>query len=241
MAMDETPGSITEPQFKYICGLVESKDLSSLDEREILFLTGDATNNHNNYLRMSKKQAHNAIGKLVELPKKPAPAAEPKVQLSLGTESVKPVDTTQPGWLTQVNENSASTVPDPPDAGYYFVVDPTSNPPGKESFFRVSKPNEHSRWHGYTFLAIQASDDFYAIKDKARKEAIYAEILKDPINAMNEYGIRLGRCGVCNRTLTDRDSRLRGIGPICAARLDAVPTQEDVDLLTALGMINPEG
>lgn len=226
MAMDETPGSITPPQFKFICDLVSQKDLTQLTEAESAFLTSGETN----LLRMSKKQADTAIKKLLDLPKK---------------EQAEPV-TTVPAAKTEIeatqlkDSDSAANMP-VPDPGYYFIVDPTSEPAGKESFFRVSKPDENSRWHGYTFLAIQASDDFYSIKDKTRRDIIYAEILKDPINAMNEYGIRLGRCGVCNRTLTDRDSRLRGIGPICAARLDSTPSQEDIDLLTALGMINPDG
>lgn len=100
-------------------------------------------------------------------------------------------------------------------AGRYFVVDPTNN---EERFFKVDKPKD-GRWKGYTFLKVQASDDFYPIKDKAHREAVLAEIAKDPINAMNEYGIRLGKCGNCGRTLTNIDSRLRGLGPVCAGRI----------------------
>jgi hypothetical protein len=37
--------------------------------------------------------------------------------------------------------------------------------------------------------------------------------------ASMRYGRELGICGVCGRTLTNEDSRQRGIGPICAARL----------------------
>ena len=243
--MDESPNSITAPQYKFLCDLVSSKELSSLSEREIAFLTGDKER----FLRMSKQQAHNAIQKLVELGKKAQVATPPQpsqieVTPDLTEADILPNPAPQPLKTTLVSKGEPSQVkndPNVPDAGYYFIVDPTSEPAGKESFFRVSKPDENSRWHGYTFLAIQASDDFYSIKDKQRRDAIYAEILKDPINAMNEYGIRLGRCGVCNRTLTDRDSRLRGIGPICAARLDSTPTQEDIDLLTMLGMIDPDG
>ena len=33
--------------------------------------------------------------------------------------------------------------------------------------------------------------------------------------ASQRYGIRVGRCGRCNRLLTDIDSRTRGIGPEC--------------------------
>lgn len=119
-----------------------------------------------------------------------------------------------------------------PDPGYYFIVDPTS---GKESFFRVTKGKD--RWEGYTFLAIQASDDWYPIKDQERRQKVYDTILVDPINAMNEYGQRIGKCGVCGRTLTDRDSRLRGIGPVCAERILGAPSEEDLNILKSLGLM----
>jgi len=109
-----------------------------------------------------------------------------------------------------------------PREGYFFIVDPTN---GEERFFRVNYGKEGTRWEGYTFLDVQASDYFYPIKDAKHREAVFAEIMKDQVKAMNEYGLRLGRCGVCNRTLTDRHSILRGIGPICASRLEATPTQ----------------
>ena len=132
---------------------------------------------------------------------------------------------------TQPDIGSDTKVPDP---GYYFVVDPTTN---KESFFRVNKGKDGTRWEGYTFLSIQASDDFYPVRDKERRDKVFAAILVNPVQSMNEYGLRLGRCGVCNRTLTDRDSRLRGIGPICAARLDSIPSDDDLDLLNQLGLM----
>ena len=249
---------MTKPQYDYVVSLVAKKDLSQLAENERAFLTSDKLT------QMNKEQASNAIKRLLTLtdkpvapkPVTPAPEITDLSGLRARIENLeksqrelerivrelqgKPAITDQPPLEYGEPDNSAE--PDNlaeqqspvPDAGYYFVIDPTSNPPGKESFFRVSKPDENSRWHGYTFLAIQASDDFYPIKDKTRRDRIYAEILKDPINAMNEYGIRLGRCGVCNRTLTDTDSRLRGIGPICAGKFTP---QEDIDLLKEFGFL----
>jgi hypothetical protein len=32
------------------------------------------------------------------------------------------------------------------------------------------------------------------------------------------YGMLIGKCGVCGRTLTDEESRANGIGPVCAER-----------------------
>lgn len=101
------------------------------------------------------------------------------------------------------------------EKGYYFIVDPTDK---VEKFFKVDKPDD-GKWKGYTFLHVQASDDFFPIKSPEHRAAVIAEIAKDPITAMNEYGQRIGRCGRCHRTLTKKDSRLRGLGPICAGKV----------------------
>ena len=118
-------------------------------------------------------------------------------------------------------------------AGYFFIIDPTDD---KEKFFRVNHGKEGSKWEGRQFVSVQASDFFYPVKDKTHRLVILRQIALDPVSAMNEYGMRLGRCGVCNRTLTDRDSRLRGIGPICAARLNQV-SEEDNTILRQLGLM----
>jgi hypothetical protein len=123
-----------------------------------------------------------------------------------------------------------------PQEGYFFIIDPTDD---KEKFFRVKKGKEGSRWEGFTFLDVQASDYFYPVKNKEHRDAVFAQILLDPISAMNMYGLKLGRCGVCNRVLTDRDSRLRGIGPICAARINSV-SEEDDSILRQLGLMGGE-
>lgn len=86
-------------------------------------------------------------------------------------------------------------------------------------FFLVDKP-ETGQWAGWTFLKIQASDDLYKVKDFDRKRRIITEIAIDPKAASLLYGKEIGRCGVCGRTLTDKTSRERGIGPVCANRMD---------------------
>jgi Family of unknown function (DUF6011) len=48
--------------------------------------------------------------------------------------------------------------------------------------------------------------------------ALYAKVMADPEAAMLRYGREIGRCGHCNRTLTDESSRQAGIGPVCAAK-----------------------
>jgi hypothetical protein len=88
---------------------------------------------------------------------------------------------------------------------------------GALRFYRVNTPTE-GRWAGYTFVDVMASDDRWPIRDKAQREAILAEIEADPMAALTRYGQEIGACGHCGRTLTDADSRARGIGPVCAAR-----------------------
>ena len=222
--MTTEPGTITDKQGAFIIKLLAQKDLtplhvievSDLSEGQLAWLVAQSHEDHGNLARLSKDAASKIIENLLKLNDKPVPV----------TNNPQATNNNQPV----------------PDAGYYFINDPTRTDPvtGESpvpSFFRVQKGKKDTRWEGYTFLAIQASDYFHAIKDSKRREIIFAEILKDPVNSMNEYGLRLGRCGVCNRTLTDRHSILRGIGPICAARLDSTPTDEDIDTLKQLGLI----
>lgn len=82
-------------------------------------------------------------------------------------------------------------------------------------FFYVRNGAESTRWAGFVFVDIQASDDLYPLKDRARKARVLALIAADLETASRRYGQELGVCGVCGRTLTDEDSRAYGIGPVC--------------------------
>jgi len=206
---------ISPEQKKYIRDLVGKRDISSLSQAQQEFLADLSDENLN---RMVNYQASAAIQALLACPyKKPvAPAA-------------------MPSDATDVEDGPAPEMPKTPEPvgeGYYFIVDPTNQ---QERFFRVRHGKAGGRWEGYVFLDVQASDYFYSVTNKQHRDAVLAEIAKDPVKSMNEYGLRLGRCGVCNRTLTDRDSILRGIGPICAAKLGPTPEQEDT--LRRLGLL----
>jgi len=248
--MDESPGSATERQVKYIADLSKQKDLSSdkLNDDQRKFLQ-DGSQLH----QLSKAQASKVIGLLLELndkPVEPAVVEQPHPLIDdedyitsgqhradihaeeVAESEANPVQ----GLETKARETAQTKLDDEVDEGYYFIVDPTNN---EERFFHVSKGKKGGRWEGYTFLDVRGGDFLYKIKDPAHREAVYREILKDPVTAMNEYGIRLGVCGCCGRTLTARDSRLRGIGPICAQQLmmrDAQATPDQVDMLRQLGI-----
>jgi len=86
---------------------------------------------------------------------------------------------------------------------------------GTLKFFHVRNGKAGTRWEGFTFLDIQASDETYAIRDRARKAAILATIAADLEGASRRYGQELGTCGRCGRTLTNDESRAYGIGPEC--------------------------
>lgn len=101
----------------------------------------------------------------------------------------------------------------PPPAGRYAVEDE-----GTLKFYRIDRPTE-GRWSGYAFLKVQASDDFWPIKDATTKARIFTTINADVEGALRAYGQALGACGHCGRTLTDAESREYGIGPICRGKL----------------------
>jgi hypothetical protein len=100
-------------------------------------------------------------------------------------------------------------------AGRYAV----KNKEGTLQFYHVERPST-GKWSGWTFLSVRASDERHPIRDKETKKFILDRIAKDPKEASLRFGREIGQCGICGRTLTDETSRARGIGPICAAKVD---------------------
>lgn len=73
---------------------------------------------------------------------------------------------------------------------------------------------------GFYFIDVQASDDLHSIRNRGTKDAIVAAIIAaGPEACMARYGQELGECGRCGKTLTDADSRARGIGPDCLGKM----------------------
>jgi hypothetical protein len=106
----------------------------------------------------------------------------------------------------KVNGAQTSEVPD----GRYAVTED-----GTLKFFHVRNGREGTRWAGFVFVDIQASDDLYPLKDRARKARVLATIAADLETASRRYGQELGVCGRCGRTLTDEESGGYVIGPVC--------------------------
>lgn len=95
-------------------------------------------------------------------------------------------------------------------------------------FFKVDHVAD-GKWAGWVFVKRQAGDVFDRIGSQrpgGTYKGAFAELLEQVVGdtpaAMQAYGREIGRCGNCNRTLTDEESRSRGIGPDCWDRLQGV-------------------
>ncbi len=85
---------------------------------------------------------------------------------------------------------------------------------GVLKFYRV----KNGRKPGYVFLDVQASDDWHSIRNPRRITEILTLIAADELSAARRYGMELGKCSRCGRTLTDETSRAYGIGPDCRSK-----------------------
>lgn len=98
-------------------------------------------------------------------------------------------------------------------AGYYAVPSATGN--NDLDFFCVQVPTE-GKWKGYSFVKRVVGG-----RPELSIQGPQARIVKERIQdagveeAAALYGKEIGRCGRCNRTLTDETSRALGIGPVC--------------------------
>lgn len=115
--------------------------------------------------------------------------------------------------LRTLDARPAAPAPEPlptvADGRYAIELD------GAVRFFRL---NTHAA-SGRQYLDSQASDDFHSITTYATKLRVLTAIAAEPVDAMRRYGVELGRCGSCGRTLTDETSRAFGIGPDCRAKI----------------------
>jgi hypothetical protein len=97
-------------------------------------------------------------------------------------------------------------------------------------FFKIDHVAD-GKWAGWVFVKRQAGDNFDRFGSQ-RPGATYrgaaadllAQVAAEPFAAMARYGVEIGRCGNCNRTLTDETSRARGIGPDCWQVVGAAAT-----------------
>lgn len=91
----------------------------------------------------------------------------------------------------------------------------------KLHFYKIDIP-QRGRWANHVFIKEQASDALHRVRGVQYEAAILRQFLADPQAALKTYGDALEQCGLCGRTLTDEESRARGIGPICADKMIGV-------------------
>jgi hypothetical protein len=85
------------------------------------------------------------------------------------------------------------------------------------AFYKVDRPAK-GKWVGKVFVRLMVSDEEQRLS-WATTQAVLAKIAADPEAAAAAFGQKIGKCGVCGRTLTADESRDRAIGPKCLAKL----------------------
>jgi len=97
--------------------------------------------------------------------------------------------------------------------GYYALRDGRS---GEVQFFVVVRLPEWTS--GRTAVYRQAGDQHYRMVPTLSK-IVLDQIAQNPDGSAKLYGDEMGRCSMCNRSLTTEESRAVGIGPVCLKRM----------------------
>ena len=88
----------------------------------------------------------------------------------------------------------------------------TNNRYANERLERGARTVRIQRGDTKEYIGVQKlSQDVY----HGEKEELVQRLSLDPMNALADYGKVLNKCGHCGRSLTDPESRARGIGPDC--------------------------
>lgn len=129
------------------------------------------------------------------------------------------------GWRVQYVEEQVAGK-EPTRIGYLTEgTNPTVKIP--RGSYAINTADEEARINDLTFfklwigerggwkLYVLASDSEYPA---ANPVAALMKIAANPAEAAANYGLHIGKCGICGRTLTNDESRERGIGPICAGK-----------------------
>jgi hypothetical protein len=105
-------------------------------------------------------------------------------------------------------------LPDVP-AGYY-AIDNTDSATNSIGFYRVDRPTK-GKWEGFTFVKRVVGGRVDERVPRGQTADILQRIIKAGIDQAGfRYGQEIGQCCACNHTLTNDESRAKGIGPECA-------------------------
>jgi hypothetical protein len=105
------------------------------------------------------------------------------------------------------NEEPRLSTQHPEDFIWYFKI--IRQHYGVFYVYQVTGASPHGRWCGQQ----RTNGDYIG----SHTEQL-AQVVAHPEVALSLYGTTIGRCGHCRRTLTDPESRARGIGPVCYGR-----------------------
>lgn len=96
-------------------------------------------------------------------------------------------------------------------------------PAGTQTVSYLSGSDNESDYQGFAHLHEGRARIWRRYQESAKLRAALDVLLglADPSTAGLAYAIESGRCWRCNRLLTVEDSIIRGLGPVCAAKLDA--------------------
>lgn len=133
-------------------------------------------------------------------------AASLELALTLATTPEEPV--VAPKTVAPKTADSMGIV-----AGHYAIGEP-----GETKFYRVTYGKQGGTWAGFCFVDVQASDDYYPVKGASKFDVLEA-IKADPYAAAKRYGMEIGRCFKCHKTLTKAESLEDGMGADCKRSL----------------------
>lgn len=124
----------------------------------------------------------------------------------IGREHAQKMGQAVPAQRKEIGSELAALVP----AGRYAF---TGNE-GQTVFVHMVKFDS-----GAFIVKQQVGDDTQRMTRVVARTALQKIVDAGIKESSMRYGHELGVCGVCGRTLTNEDSRERGIGPVCLSRL----------------------
>lgn len=104
-----------------------------------------------------------------------------------------------------------------PPGRYAVMTDGIVNSINSINFYKVDAPTE-GKWAGRVFVKHIVSEAEFPVRGTQAKK-ILDKIAAGPEEAAARFGHEFKRCGLCFKALTNDDSRKRGIGPKCAAKV----------------------
>jgi Family of unknown function (DUF6011) len=118
--------------------------------------------------------------------------------------------------LKQAYKPKRGWIPDDLPDGRYAILHPETQQP---YFYRVATGKESGKRRCQRMVGAPGDFRYLSIRESEIK-AVMDMIKQDPATHSQMFGILVGACGVCGSPLTDPDSIERGIGPICARKME---------------------